>query len=912
LQELFEQALARPADQRTAFLDAACGGDAGLRRELDAMVAAESAEYALGIERLVNDDDMRAAGDPFLGMRLGPWRAMARIGRGGMGVVYLAERADGQYEQRVALKIVGGAGTNEAAATMFQAERRILARLSHPNIARLLDAGLTPEGSAYMVMELVDGLPITEYCDAHRLTVDERLRLFRTVCDATQHAHGALVVHRDLKPSNIFVSRDGVVKLLDFGIAKLLEPEPGLPEGATRMPRAVTLAYAAPEQLRGDPVTTATDVYALGLVLYELLAGRSPFEPARTPLEAERLIATTDPSRPSHTITRRSPDATAEQSAIAHARGTTPARLARRLRGDLDRIVLKALQREPERRYRSAGQLAEDVDRCLAGLPVAAETASWAYRARRFVGRNRLAVASTLLLAALLAGGAVVLALQARRVAAERDRARTEQEKAEQIVRLLVDLFQTTNPEVVPGGDRLSIGEFLDRAEGRVLRELEARPELASRMRHVLGLVHAARSDNGRARELLEAALHERRRLAGPDAPESLAVQVDLARLLIFLDDRERARSLLDDALARVRRTLGEGDPLAARVYHALAGLQPPMEQWQSYLERAVAIARRRLPPEDPDRIRYIVTLATFYRGLERLPDARVLFEEALHSAEALNGGRTTLVVDVLNDYAAFESASGEFVSAEARHRRSMALAADLIGPDSFEVANGLNNLAVVLANQGRLREAADTFMDAYERHVALFGKRHWRTLNAMRNVGMSLFLLDDPAGCERWMTEVAREQKDTSGQVAAYYRAQLARCLMRGGRADEGRETLARALEELLERTPKPEGYVANARLWLGTAFLDVGDVDRAEPLLAAAVDYHRRFRRPDHPARAEAECELAHALAARGRSGEALALAERCAPVIANYGQMVPWRRDSAGALLRRLRASHAAGGQ
>jgi serine/threonine-protein kinase len=908
LQALFEHALGLPPDQRGAYLDTACEGDEPLRAEIEAMLAAESDGCALGIERLVNDD-VPAVVDPFLGAKLGPWRTLDVIGRGGMGTVYLAERADGQYEQRVALKIVAQSASSDAAALMFRAERRILARLTHPNIARLLDAGFTPHGSAYMVMELVDGSPITAWCDDRRLTIDDRLRLFRVVCDATQHAHQALVVHRDLKPSNIFVSRDGQVKLLDFGVAKLLEPEPGVSDLNTRDHRAVTLAYAAPEQLRGEPITTATDVYALGVVLYELLVGRRPFDsPAGSLVDVERAIGKTEPVAPSRAVVRGgSGEAAADAMARAAARATTPSRLGRRIRGDLDRIVLEALRPEPARRYQSAGHLAEDIENYLAGRPVNAQPDSVPYRFRRFISRNRLAAGAALALMLLVAGFLAALVQQGRRTAAERDRAELERGKSDQVVQLLVDLFQTANPDVIPGGDRLAIGEFLDRAEARALRELEDQPELASRLRHVLGLAHHARSNNTHARALLEAALAERRAAAGEDAIETLRVQIDLGRLLAWLDDDEGARRLLEDAVPRIVRTAGEDHALLASAFHALAGVRTVADK-QGYLERAAAIGRRRLPPTHRDRILFVSSLAVACYRNGHLAEAKALFEEALKGAEALNNGRSTLLIGVLNDYATFANVVGDYRAAEVRYRRSLALAGDLIGSDSFQVANTLNNLAVLFTNQGRLEEAAEAFRQAYSRHVALFGAGHRRTMNTMRNIGMVQLLLDNPAECERWMRLAGDALEMSAGESdpsAVYMRAQLARCLIRAGRAGEGIVLLERAVQRLPAGDGILADYAANTRLWLGRALLDRGDVVRAEPLIVAAVEHYRSSREPDHPVRAGAECELAHVLAARRRFDDALSLVEACVPRIASYGQMEPWRKRDAERLLQRLRA-------
>ena len=325
------------------------------------MLAADSPDRAFGLERLVYDEAPCLDPDPFTGRQLGHWRVLEPIGRGGMGTVYLAERADGQDEQRVALKVVPALPLSTARTARFQAERHILARVAHPNIARLLDAGFTPEGSAYLVMEHVDGSPITEDRDERRLTIADRVSLFRRVAEATQHAHQSLVVHRDLKPANIFVAHASAeVKLLDFGIAKLIDPDHADSGATARELRVLTPGYAAPEQFRGDPVTTATDVYVLGVVLFELLTGRHPFGTSDV-ATAPESIAPPAPAEIVRKLLTSTADADRQAIArIASARRTTGRRLINRLDGDLDRIVLKVLRNEPDRRYASAGQLADD------------------------------------------------------------------------------------------------------------------------------------------------------------------------------------------------------------------------------------------------------------------------------------------------------------------------------------------------------------------------------------------------------------------------------------------------------------------------------------------------------------------------------------------------------------------------
>ena len=398
--------------------------------------------------------------------------------------------------------------------------------------------------------------------------------------------------------------------------------------------------------------------------------------------------------------------------------------MRRALRGDLDTIVLKAMKKAPDERYATVDALAEDIERHLNGQPVRARPDMLGYRVRKFVGRNRLAVSAAAAMLVVLAAFGVITAVQAVRVSAERDRARSEQAKTEQVVRLLVDLFQTGNPEVVPGGDRQPISEFLSLAEPRVLRQVEGQPELEATMRHVLGQMHRARGGNQRARALLEASLTERRRISGANALDALTVQVDLGELLVALDDRARATALLDDALARIDGAIGPDHPLAARVHHLLGELVPTtLDAAQQHLERAVAISRARLPVQDPDRIRAIADLGALHviRSHER--DARRLLDEALDGAETLHGGRSATLIDVLGDSARFDTRMADFVRAEAKYRRALPLAEDLFGSDSVRAAGVRSDLAEALCNQGRLAESLPLRRRAYQTYVAGTGR---------------------------------------------------------------------------------------------------------------------------------------------------------------------------------------------
>jgi len=460
---LFEAALDRSPDERAQFIADACGDDDQLRTAVESLVADSAASnhywrdavdplMARARTKLVSElEGQEGLDDP---ERVGPYRLLERIGRGGMGTVYLAERADGEFEHRVAVKLLRRGLDTDDVVRRFRAERQILASLDHANIARLLDGGSTGDGRPFVVMEHADGTPITEYCDNRRLSIPERLALFEVVLRAVRHAHSHLVIHRDLKPSNILVTERGDVKLLDFGIAKLLDDSEG---GASELTRTgvhlMTPGYASPEQLTGAPVTIASDVFQLGLLLYELLTGVRPFGDSETaPQEFERRTLDTPVERPSRRIARleRGKSAASESpdpAELAERRGTVPGRLRRLLSGDLDDITEMALRKEADQRYASIGQFLDDLARYRNGDPVVASAGALRYRTSKFVGRNRWGVAAAAVLLLVVAGYVVTLNVQSRRIAAERDRAEAEARRAEQVTAFMTSVFSGANPE---------------------------------------------------------------------------------------------------------------------------------------------------------------------------------------------------------------------------------------------------------------------------------------------------------------------------------------------------------------------------------------------------------------------------------------------------------------------------------
>jgi serine/threonine protein kinase/tetratricopeptide (TPR) repeat protein len=413
VKELFSSALEREQAQRNAFLADACGGDDSLRREVESLLAEHQQYTARPDGEIVRTDDANSTGsDSLAGRRIDPYQVVRRIGQGGMATVYLAMRADDQYRKLVAIKLIPSGLDNRELLRRFRNERQTLAALDHPNIVKLLDGGMTEDGIAYLVMDYIEGTSLDEYCDNHKLSISERLQLFRTVCAAVQYAHQRLVIHRDLKPGNILVTADGTVKLLDFGIAKVLIPEAAATLVVTRTgQRAMTPEYASPEQVRGEPLTNATDVYSLGVILYELLTGHHLYRPKSSMAEIERAICEEEPVQPSTVVTREQqktfPDGTTQTMTadeICRKRESDPKKLRQQLHGDLDAIVMMSLRKEPQRRYASVYEFSEDIRKHLEGLPVKARPSSVIYHASKFLQRHRTASAIIAIFALLLAG----------------------------------------------------------------------------------------------------------------------------------------------------------------------------------------------------------------------------------------------------------------------------------------------------------------------------------------------------------------------------------------------------------------------------------------------------------------------------------------------------------------------------
>jgi serine/threonine protein kinase/Tfp pilus assembly protein PilF len=772
------------------------------------------------------------------GRRIGPYRVLRTLGAGGMGEVYLAERADAEFEQQVAIKVVHGGAVGRGASSRFKIERQILAQLDHPNIAHLLDGGTLPDETAYIVMEYVDGTPIDAYCDALRLDVAARLKLFQTVCAAVHYAHQNLIVHRDLKPSNILVTRSGVPKLLDFGIAKLLDDrQAGHHTLAVTHAdvRIMTPDHASPEQVRGQVITTASDVYVLGVLLYKLLAGIGPYViPSMRLTDIERAICEKAPPLPSHAI---GGDESAAGREVADARGMTPSRLRRTLQGDLDNIVCMAMRKELERRYGSAQQLAGDIQRYLDGKPVLARSDTLSYRSSKFIRRHWLPVAAGASVFLLILAFAVTAYVQSLRIAAERDRvaeqreaAERERGRAEEVSNFLVNLFKLSDPEV-SRGNQVTARELLDSSTKRLREALSDQPATKAALLSTVGAVYDSLGQYQAAVPILN---------------ESLALQPNVK-------DKARVDTLLE--LGRALYLLGELDRAEAR------------------LQEALHLAQSELGAASPESARALWALGLLRSQQDRFGAAEDLYQRSLNILETAQAPATD-VSQVLGDLATVYEREQRWDLAKQTYERALSIDRRILGNDHPRVASHLHNLAVVAQNMGDLKRAESLYRDAIASEERAFGSQHPETAAARGNYGLLLAREGRLAEAEpllRGALDVALKVWGADNFNVGYARVSLAMALQDEGSLREAEDQFRQALAVYDKSLPANHQYRASALMHLARLLVDRGKPGDALPLSEQALAIWTASAPKSSSATAQAHAIHAYVLAHLGRSREA-----------------------------------------
>jgi len=823
VERLFAAAADLDPPARARLLDRECA-DGEVRQEVEGLLSHDTASTDR-VAELIRE----AVASTVPGARrerIGPYRIQRELGRGGMGTVYLAVRDDDEYSKQVAIKMVPGGAEGEDLLRRFRAERQILATLEHPHIARLLDGGATEDGLPYLVMEFVEGEPIDAYCDRRRLRIEARLRLFRSVCAAVHHAHRNLVVHRDVKPANVLVTAGGEPKLLDFGIAKLLDAEAGPGAAPTRTGvRLMTPEYASPEQVRGERITTASDVYSLGVLLYELLTGRRPYRLGSRRLgEVERAVTGQEPARPSQVIMREPADTdpgggdtTAEH--LAQSRDCLPAELRRRLAGDLDDIVLMALRKEPERRYASVEHLSEDIRRHLEGLPVLARKDTWHYRSAKFVRRNAWGVAAGAAIAVLIVGSSAGFFMQARRIARERDRAvaaelaaRTEAATARGVTDFLVELFEFSDPSEARGR-AIPVREILDRGARRVRSELRDQGEVQARLMTTMAEVYANLGLYAAAVPLAEEALQQQRRLHGEVGPEPARVLAQIGSLHMHTGDRDAAEREIVAALEMRRRLLG---------------------------------------PEHDDIVGSLNSLGMLRDRQARYDEAEALHREALAMARHLHGDRHVLVGTSANNLGWILGRKGLYEEAERVHRENLAMRRGLLGEDHPHVGSSLNNLAQLLGSRGRYGEAEALAREYLALSGRLDGEDSFGYSIALNNLATILKENGEPAEAEplqRRSLVLTRSALGPEHPDTLMRMNNLANLLHDQGKLAEAEALHRRVLEihrrVLGERHPETAGSLNN----LANLLWDSGRYDEAEPLYRQTIAADLQSLGPGHP---------------------------------------------------------------
>ena len=820
LEALFEQALELAETDRSAFLKREVPDDPDLRAEVEALLAAQpSAEgFFADVARQLAPEALAP------GSQVGPYRITGALGQGGMGVVYRAERADGQFEREVALKVLRAGDPRR-----FLSERQILARLDHPNIARLYDGGIAPDGRPYFALELVDGLPITEYAAHHQLDVEARLALFAQVCEAVQYAHRQLVVHRDIKPSNVLVTPEGVPMLLDFGVAKLVaETEDGLTVTGVA---PLTPAYAAPEQVRGEIVTTATDVYALGVLLYELLTGRRPYRLAdRARAAMERAILETEPTRPSAVVTE--PTGEADTTTLP----APPPQLARRLAGDLDQIVLKALRKDPGDRYGSADAFGRDLSRHLEGLPIEARPASAAYRVRRFVRRHRVGVIASALGVLLLAGWAITATVQNQRVAAERDR-------AEALNDVLVGLFESPDPTT--GGDReLRVSSFLASSTERLQRDLADRPALRAELLSVVASSHLGLGDPVAADSVATLAAEAGLELAPGTHARTLA-RSWYAWTRTYQGDYETSERIYRELL---KEASAEDRPEVLNDFGIVLGEMGETTEARRHLREAIRQFRplaRRDPSRRAELASALDNLASSFEAEQTpvmLDSAWTLQQEAVAIKAEVHGADHPQVAEAMSELAGLAATRGELATADSLYERSVSILEPAYGSEHPTVATILNNWALRRANAGDADGAEPLYRRALAIREAVYGGESEWVAGTLQNLAAMLGRVPgreaDALALFDRAEEIYSSVMPDGHYLRAFPAAGRAGPLRALGRSDDAVREAARSVAVLTEALGAEHGVTLGARRMLGLALVDVGRTDEARPHLEASLE--------------------------------------------------------------------------
>jgi len=818
VQSLFLEALDLAPEERGTFLDEACAGDKELRREVESLIGHDSIDEQLISDALQDTAESLFDAENVAGARLGAWRVLREIGRGGMGTVYLASRDDDQFRKHVAIKVVAHGMDSAEVLNRFRHERQILAHLDHPYIARLIDGGNTPRGKPFLVMEYVEGRPIDVYCTEQKLDVADQLRLFLKVCDAVSYAHRNLIIHRDLKPGNILVASDGSPKLLDFGIAKVLdEISGGVAENATRV---LTPEYGSPEQSCGEAVTTATDVYSLGGVLYKLLTGVAP-----------------------HPIHDKNP--VAIMRAINDEDVLSPSELRHELSADLDSILLKALHREPPRRYRSVDQFSSDIERLMEGRPVTARPDTVWYRAGKYVRRHVLVTGMGAAIVVLLAGFAVLQSIQLRKTRGERDR-------ANRITDFMTGMFKVPDPSE-SRGQKVTAREILDKASQNITSGLSNDSELQADLKFAMAGTYTGLGLYSQARSLAGSALEIRQRVLGDTNRKTLESQNQVAWLLDREDHYPEAETLIRRTISTDERALGMDDPLTLDAMDRLSAILQDMGRFQdeeTLQRQVVELCSHRLGPENPRTIRAEALLASSISFQGRNAEAESVYRKVLGDEQSVFGADAPETLATMRSLANTLKDQARYAEAEDLYRQTLAGQQRVLGAEHPVTTDTMVALAYDLFHgAGRVPEAESLYRQAFEIERRVLGPESRITLRAQEGLAIVLLMDGQNAEAERLQRDIlAIRQRELGPEHTDVLLSKynLATVLRRSGQRAAAEKLLRETLDEQTRFLGKENADTLATKSYLADLLNDEGRWRDAERLAREAFEVQLRVLGP------------------------------------------------------------------
>ncbi len=834
IKDVLAEALALETGEREKYLDGA-GLDPKVRAEVESLLVFEDDSSDLMQLSAVEFSKDFVADEPgsLVGTDIGPYRLIRELGHGGMGAVYLAERVDNKFQQKVALKLLKREMNTAALRRHFEQEREILASLEHPNIARLLDAGTSDDNTPYIAMEYVDGQPIDVYCEQNRLALDPRLDLFRTVCAAVEFAHRNSVIHRDLKPSNILVTNDGVPKLLDFGISKIVSKEYASADVATITQMGVmTPSYASPEQLRRESVTTLSDVYSLGVVLFELLSGHRPFEEKEGDLrEIYSAIIDKEPPSPSSLIATGPPASVVERSDDAGASDTRQ-ELARRtgaahaalsshsIRGDLDNIVLKALRKEPERRYSSAGNLAEDIARHMQGLTVTARPNTFGYRASKFVRRNRISVTAAGIVLLAIVAGVIATLWQSRVAAAERDRALQQAQKAARINAYMQNVLNFNNPHWLSSNPernlKATVAEAMDEAIKRIDTDLADDPEVAAEVLFTLAFSFNNQGQHEKADQLLKRSIAKFDEALGPKNVRSMQASVIVADILSMSGKYEESAAMYREAVDYLRKKVIE---------------DRSQSKW-------LAIAMN--------------DLGSIYQFQGKYQEAEDITQESVEHVNNITGQDRYAVPIVWANLGTIRGDRGDIEAGIDFFNKALAEMKLTGGDQRLEGAIARMNLGKVYNFKGDYKASERSFLEGQailEKNIGMDNVFGMFMMYHMTNSLVGQARYDDARNMIERIDKLQKKIFPKGHIVSAYLDQARGTIQTRSGELSAGEATLRSALDGVKKGFKEPSQEIAYTKHLLGENLIAQNRSDEARSILTEALDSYQKTRGDKHP---------------------------------------------------------------